>query len=198
MVSRRRGRDLSEEDRELWSRVARTTRPLPRRAGKEPPASQQATPEKTAKSARPRPARSGTGDAPPASAAATGAPGPEPAPPQRIDRKRFEQLRRGRIRPEARIDLHGMTAARALPALTEFVLDAHARGLRLLLVITGKGTARHDEDGIIPRRRGLLRHSVPQWLSRPPLGSMILHVQPAHHRHGGAGAYYVYLRRARR
>ena len=116
--------------------------------------------------------------------------------PVSMDRKAFGKLRRGKLAPEARIDLHGMTMERAQPALTGFVMRAHGDGKRLVLVITGKG--RHGEDtGPIPTRRGVLRHNVPQWLSRPPLSHMVLQVTEAHPRHGGAGAYYVYLRRSR-
>jgi len=118
------------------------------------------------------------------------------AAPVSMDRKAFGKLRRGKLAPEARIDLHGMTIERAQPALTGFVMRAHGAGKRLVLVITGKG--RHGEDtGPIPTRRGVLRHNVPQWLSRPPLSHMVLQVTEAHPRHGGAGAYYVYLRRSR-
>jgi DNA-nicking Smr family endonuclease len=112
-----------------------------------------------------------------------------------MDRRRFDKLRRGRLEPEARLDLHGMTSEHAHAALTGFILDAHARDLRLVLVITGKGRA--DETAFQPRRHGILRHSLPHWLAAPPLGSRILEVASAHQRHGGAGAYYVYLRRRR-
>ena len=112
-----------------------------------------------------------------------------------MDRRRFEKLRRGRIEPEARIDLHGMTSERAHGLLTGFILGAHARDLRLVLVITGKGSA--DESAWQPRRHGILRHSLPHWLAAPPLNARILQVAPAHQRHGGAGAFYVYLRRRR-
>lgn len=107
-------------------------------------------------------------------------------------------MQRGKLKPEARIDLHGMTLADAHPALTDFVLRAHDRGLRLLLVITGKGQGgdRRD-DGPIPIRRGVLRQQVPGWLVAPPLGAVVLDVRPAHHRHGGEGAYYVYLKKRR-
>ena len=112
-----------------------------------------------------------------------------------MDRRRFDKLRRGRLDPEARIDLHGMTSERAHAVLTGFVRDAHARELRLVLVITGKG--RPDEAALAPRRHGILRHSVPHWLAAPPLAALILQVATAHQRHGGAGALYVYLRRRR-
>ena len=116
--------------------------------------------------------------------------------PVQMDSKAFGRLKRGKIRPEGRIDLHGMTLDRAHPALTKFILGSHAKGRRLVLVITGKGKMR-DEGGQIPVRHGVLRHQVPQWLSMPPLSAAVLQVSQAHISHGGGGAYYVYLRRHR-
>lgn len=113
----------------------------------------------------------------------------------RMDRKNYQKMTRGKLSPEGRIDLHGMTLARAHPALTRFILSAHADGKRLVLVITGKGRDRFDDDPI-PVRRGVLRHQVPHWLASPPLGALVLQVTPAHQKHGGDGAYYVYLRRS--
>ncbi len=116
------------------------------------------------------------------------------AAPLRMDKKVHTKMRRGQLRPEARIDLHGMTLDQAHPALTRFVMTAHAQGKRLVLVITGKGK-QSDDFGPIPVRRGLLRHNVPGWLSAPPLSSLVVQVAQAHVKHGGGGAYYVYLRR---
>ncbi|MDG1471296.1 MAG: Smr/MutS family protein [Ascidiaceihabitans sp.] len=113
-----------------------------------------------------------------------------------MDRKSFDQMKRGKLKPEGRIDLHGMTLDRAHPALMQFILSAQANGKRLVLVITGKGKAR-DDGGPIPVRFGVLRHQVPQWMSMPPLSSAILQVTQAHLKHGGGGAYYVYLRKPR-
>jgi DNA-nicking Smr family endonuclease len=105
-------------------------------------------------------------------------------------------MTRGKIKPEGRIDLHGMTMSQAHPALVGFILNAHDAGKRLVLVITDKGKDR-DDGGPIPVRHGVLRHQVPQWMALAPLKSLILQVTPAHLRHGGDGAYYVYLRRGR-
>jgi DNA-nicking Smr family endonuclease len=118
------------------------------------------------------------------------------AAPVQMDRKSFDQMKRGKLKPEGRIDLHGMTLDRAHPALTRFILSAQGNGKRLVLVITGKGKLR-DDDGPIPVRFGVLRHQVPQWMSMPPLSSAILQVTQAHLKHGGGGAYYVYLRKPR-
>jgi DNA-nicking Smr family endonuclease len=118
------------------------------------------------------------------------------AAPVQMDQKAFGRLRRGKLKPEARIDLHGMTLAQAHPVLTGFILRSAGAGHRLVLVITGKGKHR-DDGGPIPTRFGVLRHQVPQWLVMVPLGGLVMQITESHIRHGGQGAYYVYLRRTR-
>ena len=116
--------------------------------------------------------------------------------PLNMDNKAFGKMKRGKLKPEARIDLHGMTMDQAHPELIGFILNSQAMGRRLVLVITGKGKMR-DDGGPIPARQGVLRHQVPQWMALPPISQAILQVTPAHLTHGGHGAYYVYLRRVR-
>lgn len=113
-----------------------------------------------------------------------------------IDRRTAGRLKKGKLKPEARLDLHGMTQDRAHPALNRFILDAHMTGLKLVLVITGKGKVR-DADGPMPVPVGVLRHNVPHWLNSGPLKAVVHRTSQAHLRHGGDGAYYVWLRRAR-
>ncbi|WP_380055898.1 Smr/MutS family protein [Falsihalocynthiibacter sp. SS001] len=113
-----------------------------------------------------------------------------------MDGKKYKRMKQGREAPQAKIDLHGMTMAQAHPVLMGFILDAFDDGKRLVLVVTGKGKHR-DEPGPIPVPYGVLKHQVPQWLSMPPLRSAVLQVAQAHRKHGGEGAYYVYLRRQR-
>lgn len=111
--------------------------------------------------------------------------------PINMDHKAHRKLTRGKMAPEAKIDLHGMTLDQAHPALTGFVLRAHRAGKRLILVITGKGRMSEPYG-----RRGVLKHQVPQWLALPPLAGAVLQITEAHIKHGGTGAYYVYLRRS--
>ena len=68
-----------------------------------------------------------------------------------MDAKAYGRMTRGKLVPEARIDLHGLTLAEAHPDLIRFILNAHAQGLRLVLVITGKGKTKPDH-GPIPSR----------------------------------------------
>lgn len=116
------------------------------------------------------------------------------AQPLRMDAKRHRRMTSGKLRPEAKIDLHGMTLAVAQPALIRFVTDSHGQGMRLLLVVTGKGRRRETDD-VMPARMGVLKHEVPRWLSMAPLAPLVLQIREAHRAHGGTGAYYVYLRR---
>ncbi len=93
----------------------------------------------------------------------------------------------GREAIGGRIDLHGLGHDAARAALTSFIADASARGLRGVLVITGKGTL---GDGVLRRR-------TPEWLAEPSLRPMIAGISEAHRRHGGAGALYIALKRPR-
>lgn len=186
-----RRRTLRPEEEELWHSVARTAKPLNaphflRRSAPEVPATPNLPP------AKPRLNGFRLGE----KASATRQAIPQPAAPH-MDAKAFGKLTRGKLHPEARIDLHGMTLAQAHPELIGFILNAAATGLRLVLVITGKGKAGGPDTGPIPQRTGILRHQTPHWLRQPPLSQAILQVTEAHLRHGGAGALYVYLRRAR-
>lgn len=196
----KKNRGLSEEDRALWENVRRSVTPLTptrqRIVPTVPPA--PSTPDPTP--SEPPRRRSPSLDSKRSSGSKQSvdlAPSLSDrldATPLRMDRKQFLRMKRGKTQPEARIDLHGMTLAQAHPALTRFLLDANDRGLRTVLVITGKGRA-GDEMGPMPQRRGVLKQQVPHWLSSGPLRQIVQQVTEAHLRHGGAGAYYVRLRR---
>ena len=114
--------------------------------------------------------------------------------PVQMDYKSFKKMKRGKSTPEATFDLHGMTVAQAHSALIHFLMTAYSRNMRLVLIITGKGKFQKDT-GPIPRQVGILRHQVPLWLRMPPLRDKVLQVSEAHGKHGGSGAYYVYLRK---
>lgn len=117
--------------------------------------------------------------------------------PVKMDAKSYKGMQRGKLKPEGRIDLHGMTVAQAHPALISFILSSQASGKRLVLVITGKGGKREEIGAIAPQRMGALKRQVPHWLTMAPVAQAVLQVSEAHIRHGGSGAYYVYLRRLR-
>tara|TARA_Y100001960_G_C14694963_1_gene838511 strand:- start:710 stop:1309 length:600 start_codon:yes stop_codon:yes gene_type:complete len=116
--------------------------------------------------------------------------------PGQMDQKSYKKMRKGKLIPEAKLDLHGLTKAQAQPSLVDFVLSSFNKGKRLVLVITGKGN-RGDETSFSLSERGVLRQLVPIWLRSEQLSRVILKFESAHSRHGGSGATYVYLRKNR-
>jgi DNA-nicking Smr family endonuclease len=183
----RRRRSLGPEEKELWQNVARSINPLnPKKKVVEEPTFTPAIPPTSPPAPKLAPFR--LGERP---AAKIDAP---PVPSLRMDAKTHDRMTRGKIAPEARIDLHGMTVAEAHAELNHFILSAQASALRLVLVITGKGKPDRDEH-FLARPTGVLRQQVPHWLRLPPLGHVVQQVAQAHLRHGGSGAFYVYLRR---
>ncbi|MFZ1470912.1 MAG: Smr/MutS family protein [Paracoccaceae bacterium] len=187
-----RRRTLRPEEVELWQAVARTARPLHPTRHPVPIPQVDAAPEPK-HPAKPRLSQFALGQH---ALPQTRAPDLSPTltdHPLRMDARTHSRMSKGKLAPEARVDLHGMTLAQAHPELIHFILNARAAGLRLVLVITGKGKMMHDP---VPRPTGALRHQVPHWLRLPPLSQAVQQVTEAHLKHGGSGAYYVYLRRS--
>lgn len=113
-----------------------------------------------------------------------------PAQPPQLDMRTERRLKQGKISIDGTLDLHGYSQDKAHRVLNEFVLNAYAADKRCLLVITGKG--RGTEEGV-----GVLKQKLPGWLSMPPLQDKVLKSLPAAPKHGGGGAWYVYLKRQR-
>ena len=99
--------------------------------------------------------------------------------------RRIRQVARGQLKPEAELDLHGLTAAEAVAKVRFFLQDARYRGLQTLLIITGKGL--HSGDGPV------LRQAVEKLLTQ--MHELVLEWGVAPRRYGGDGAVVVFLRR---
>ena len=173
---RRRG--LTAEDKALWAAVTRSIRPLPGRATPEapPPAT---IPPAAAPAEAPPPAPVAKRRLPPAEVAVG-------AQPSGLDARRWRDLRRGTMRPERKLDLHGMTAAVAHLEVERFLRSAQAEGVRVVCIVTGKGSSSEG---------GVLRRELPHWLNAPALRPLILGA--AHPHRSNAGSVHLLLRRSR-
>lgn len=118
--------------------------------------------------------------------------------PAGLDGNTQRRLERGAIAPTAKLDLHGLTESAAHGTLMTFLIAAHRRGDRLVLVVTGKGVARESAGLLFERGRGVLRQMVPRWLEEAPMAKIVADKRWAHRRHGGDGALYIYLRKTTR
>jgi DNA-nicking Smr family endonuclease len=183
-------RKISDDERVLWREVTRSVAPLQRRRAKiERIAAELAVAEKPEPSRKRAP--SATKPASIIRKIAAAPPAPPPLMP--LERRLKQRLARGSQGIEARIDLHGRTQDEAHAALLRFIRKCQAEGAKLVLVITGKGGGADD----LYRERGVLKRQVPLWLQLPEFRSYVVAVEEAHSTHGGAGALYVRLRRAR-
>ena len=167
-------RRLTPEEARAWARVARTVKPIG------PPAEDIETFIDALEHGEPvlRRAASKTPPAPPAKPAVAK---PPAAPQNRANEKR---VRRGKLELAGRFDLHGHTQASAEAALPDFLARKQAEGARCVLVITGKGKG----------GEGVLRRNFLRWLEMPAARALVSGYSEAHPRHGGSGAWYVFLR----
>lgn len=174
-MSRRRLRGLSEADRALWRAYAAEIVPL---AGRELPAAPEAPPPApvVAQVPAPRPAPPPVRWTLPEIAVN--------APPPGLDDRRWRDLRRGRVKPERTLDLHGRFAQDAHAAVHAFLADAYADGVRCVAVITGRGSSPEG---------GVLRRELPHWLNAPDLRRILLGA--AHPHKANTGAVHLLLRR---
>ena len=180
-----RDRKLNADERILWGKIARSARALPGRMEEllafddiiivEP----EPEPAKLSKARK---------------AIATGAAEvvqPSPKKPsgfhQPLEKPVKRKLSRGRLALEARIDLHGLIQSEAHGILLDFLIRAHERGMRHVLVITGKGSSMGSD--------GALKRAVPLWFSKPEFRYLISSHENAAQHHGGEGALYVRLSR---
>jgi len=112
----------------------------------------------------------------------------------RIDKNKLSLLKRGKIKPEKILDLHGLTSVEAKTKAIEFTKINLNLGLRLLLIITGKGKIKINDLNREGLKTGVLRKSLKSWLYESDLRPYILGIISSHISHGGEGAFYVYLR----
>jgi DNA-nicking Smr family endonuclease len=185
---RSRKRTLSPEEKELWREVAKSAKPLRRKRAI------VAAEIVAAEEPRPSPDRVAKKIVREIAAVPVAKPAQQPL--VSLDRRERSRIARGRKQIDARIDLHGMTQARAHRSLIAFLHRAHGDGAALVLVITGKGQHK-GQPAATGEARGVLRRQLPLWLALPELRSLVLGFDAAHAAHGGDGAFYIRLRRFR-
>jgi DNA-nicking Smr family endonuclease len=179
-------RRLRQDETELWTEITRSIKPLRRAPAKaELEKSLDAGPGEDPHKPKLPPA------SPRHPAATRSAKTALPLAP--ISRRTKQKLARGSEPIQARIDLHGLTQSEAHNALLRFLRRAQADRLKFVLVITGKGRVRFEAE----RDSGVLRREVPRWLRLAEFRHYVVGYEAAHIGHGGEGALYVRLRRAR-
>jgi DNA-nicking Smr family endonuclease len=105
------------------------------------------------------------------------------------------KLAQGSVEPDFTLDLHGFTLDQAHRRLDTGLIQAKARGARVVRLVTGKSRPVDAADR--GSRRGAIRAKVVDWLAAGPHAADIAEIRQAHRRHGGEGALYLVLKRKR-
>lgn len=108
-----------------------------------------------------------------------------------MDDSMMERLRQGQLSPEAHLDLHGLNVMQAYEALREFLRSAWYKGMRVALLVPGRGLNS-------PNGRSILRQKLQTWLTQEPFKRVVLAFCTAIPRDGGPGSIYVLLRKYRK
>jgi DNA-nicking Smr family endonuclease len=174
----RRRAQLSDEELALWAHVAANVKPLP---GRTVPRIE--SPRAPAVEVRSTGIFASLPTAPPEP--------PRLKPLVPLERRMRQRVARGRAPIDGIIDLHGLRQDEAHRALLAFIHRKHHDGASVVVVVTGKGSPAPDGD------RGVLKRMVPHWLADPGLRRCVLGYEEAAQHHGGGGALYVRIRRAR-
>ena len=176
-------RPLKPDEKRAWARVARTVRARPGQAALDMPPLDSVSlnpdrkPQKTAPKSAPNTIAARK---PPLKTAQLRTPPPIP------NRGRERRIRRGQAPVSATLDLHGHTQDSAQNELFSFLNFQRQQGARCVLVITGKGR----------RGEGVLRRQLLQWLGTSGARGLVSGYAEAHRKHGGSGAWYLFLRKS--
>jgi len=194
-------RPLHSDERALWQRLIATVEPLA-------PANNASHPvaEKNVERDNPKPVpkhglvklsgpkKSGARLAASTNGSSAKNTKPVPIAPGHLDGRWDRRLNKGVVSPDVTVDLHGHSLSAAYAHLDSALEMSVISGLRTILLITGKARADYERPGT---GRGAIRAAVTDWLAVSRHSSHISAVRNAHPRHGGSGALYIILRRAR-
>ena len=115
---------------------------------------------------------------------------------EKIPDKDFKNIEKKNKKTRS-IDLHGFTLDEANKTIENFINKAFSENINKLIIVTGKGLhSENEKDPYVSKELGILKYSVPEFISNnASLMSMINEITDAKIEDGGAGAFYIYLKK---
>ena len=94
-------------------------------------------------------------------------------------------------------DLHGYTLEDANKKIEDLIINSYHEGVKKLIIVTGKGLhSENEKDPYVSKDFGILKHSVPEFIHKSEeLMKLIYEIKDANLEDGGAGAFYIYLKK---
>jgi len=115
---------------------------------------------------------------------------------EKMDLKK--SIRKGSFNIDKKIDFHGKTLIESEEKFNRTIIECYNNGIRCLLFVTGKGLFKSRNTGNIDKPKlyySVIRSAFAQWAKSKKLSRYILSFEKASIKHGGDGAFYVYLRK---
>ncbi len=115
---------------------------------------------------------------------------------EKLPNKDFKYQKKKSLKVRS-IDLHGYTLNEANKTVENFINKAFSKNINKLIIVTGKGLhSENEKDPYVSKDLGILKYSVPEFISNnASLMSMINEITDAKIEDGGAGAFYIYLKK---
>ena len=106
-----------------------------------------------------------------------------------IDKKKTFKIKR--------IDLHGFNLEQANINIEKTINNSYENGISKIIVVTGKGLHSNvEKDPYVSKDLSILKHSVPEYIkNNSDLLKKIIEIKDAEIEDGGAGAFYIFLRK---
>ena len=107
------------------------------------------------------------------------------------------RLEQKKIRKIKHIDLHGFTLEQANKTIEKFIDDCYQNSVSKIIVVTGKGLHSNvEKDPYVSKDLSILKYSVPEFIeNNSELMKKIIEIKDAEIEDGGAGAFYIFLRK---
>tara|TARA_B100000674_G_scaffold316453_1_gene263286 strand:- start:63 stop:473 length:411 start_codon:yes stop_codon:yes gene_type:complete len=95
------------------------------------------------------------------------------------------------------LDLHGKTLDEANRVIENFIRKSYQEKVHKLIIVTGKGLhSKNEMDPYVSKDLGILKYSIPNFLkNNSELMKMISNISEASIADGGAGAFYIFLKK---
>mgnify|MGYP001364533146 FL=1 len=115
---------------------------------------------------------------------------------EKLPNKDFEYQKNKNLKIRS-IDLHGYTLDEANKIIEDFINKAFSENINKLIVVTGKGLhSENEKDPYVSKDFGILKYSVPEFITNnASLMNMINEITDAKIEDGGAGAFYIFLKK---
>ena len=102
-----------------------------------------------------------------------------------------------KVKKTRSLDLHGETLDEANRIIENFIKKSYQDKVHKLIIVTGKGLhSKNEKDPYVSKDLGILKYSIPDFLkNNSELMKMISNISEASIADGGAGAFYIFLKK---